>query len=73
MTEADVVSGAGFSVTARRPRASINAAGSELGANYDVASDGRVLFGETVGGEGKLVVVTNWLSEARRKIREAKK
>jgi hypothetical protein len=50
----------------------MNAPGSEIGAEYDVAGDGRILFGRPVGGEEKLVVVANWLTEARRKIREAK-
>jgi hypothetical protein len=36
--------------------------------NYDVAPDGRLLVVRSVGGDERLTVTLNWLSEARRAI-----
>jgi hypothetical protein len=38
-------------------------------ANYDIASDGRVLVVRPVGGNERLTVTLNWLSEARKALR----
>lgn len=59
-------------MTERRPVLSVNAPGSDVGANYDISPDGnRILIGKPAGGEAKLIVVTNWFTEVRRKLKQA--
>lgn len=71
---ADISIGATLSVTDRRQVMTITAPVSSRGSNYDVSPDGRrILLSKPAGNEARLVVVTNWFTEVRRKIAEAKK
>ena len=73
LMSADVSTGATLTVTGRRMVMTMAGPTATVGANYDLSPDGRrVLVPKPSGGNGKLVVVANWLTEARRKIREAK-
>lgn len=73
LMEADISLGAGVSVGPRRPVMAMNV-GANASANYDVSADGRrILSPRRSGGDANLVVVTNWLTEVRRKLREAGK
>lgn len=75
--EADVTPGAALSLGARRPAFSLtnlpSATMARGSATYDVSPDGkRIVFAQPAGSAAKLVVVVNWFTEARRKIRAAK-
>jgi len=41
-------------------------------ASYDVSPDGRrIVVAEPAGSEAKLVVIINWFTEVRRKLKQA--
>jgi hypothetical protein len=65
---ADVAAGAGgFVVNGRRTVMPIP-------ANWYLAPDGKhVLVAQSAVDEAKVIVVENWLTEVRRKLREAKR
>jgi serine/threonine-protein kinase len=71
--EADLGAGPTLSVTARRPAFTLTSLQSESarsGPTYDLTRDGRrIIFAQPAGEEAELVVVLNWFTEVRRKLR----
>jgi serine/threonine-protein kinase len=71
--ETDITPGAMISVGARRPVFSLTTLASTRGsASYDISPDGQqIIFGQPTGSEAKLVVIVNWFTEVRRKLKQA--
>ncbi len=70
---ADLAGGATPAVTGRHQVMTITTPMLNNTSNYDLSPDGRrILLSKSAGGEAKLVVVTNWFTEVRRKLAEAK-
>ena len=75
--ETDVALGATLSLGARRPAFSLTSPSSLVGrggSTYDVSPDGqRIIFAQPTGGDEKLVVIVNWFTAVRKKLREAQR
>ena len=73
VTIADLATGPEISVRARRAAFNLNSAQASGVPSYDVSPDGRrVVYAKPAGGDAKLVVVTNFATEVRRKVKEAR-
>jgi serine/threonine-protein kinase len=74
LIEIDVTLGPAISLGARRQAFSLTNGSQEsarrTGPSYDLSPDGRrIVFAQPTGSEAKLVVVVNWFTEVRRKLR----
>ncbi|MGI8498690.1 MAG: protein kinase domain-containing protein [Gemmatimonadaceae bacterium] len=71
--EADFTPGAVLSLGARRSAFSLSNLPAGGSATYDVSRDGeRIVFAQPSGGDAKLVVIVNWFTEVRRKLKRAR-
>jgi serine/threonine-protein kinase len=75
--EADITPRAVLSLGASRPAFSLTSlppatTSVRSSTSYDVSLDGqRIVFAQPAGGEAKLVVIENWFTEVRRKLKQA--
>jgi serine/threonine-protein kinase len=74
LIEADVTLGAAISLGSRRPAFLLTSVPAEnarrTGPSYDLSPDGqRIVFAQPTGSEAKLIVIVNWFTEVRRKLR----
>ena len=77
--EADITPRAVLSLGASRPAFSLTSlppatTSVRSSTSYDVSLDGqRIVFAQPAGGEAKLVVIENWFTTVRKKLREAQR
>ncbi len=72
MMVADVAASNGFAVLSRRVLFPWRAGPNLSHANYDVSPDGKMLMLQSSGEETKMVVITNWFTELRAKLAQAR-